>query len=153
MSAPHCCGKPTRLTNGREIYPHLPRLASKPIYTCDQCGARVGCHPGTTDPLGTPANAELRRARMELHNRMIDPLWQTADRSGGYQPEDEKARRRIRRSARTRVYEFLADRMGITRDECHTGMFDMEQCRAASRALKGVTYFEIREWAKRKEAA
>lgn len=153
-SAPICCGQPARLTTGAEVYPHRPDLHDKPIWRCDVCpDAYVGCHPGTTEPLGTPAGPDLRRARRMLHERMIDPLWQTADRSGAYGPLDEEGRRVVRQAARGRVYGFLADRMGLTRDETHTGLFDLEQCRAAWRALSGVAYPEIREWAQRRRAA
>ncbi len=84
---------------------------------------------------------------------MIDPLWQTADRSGAYGTLDDEGRRTVRQAARGRVYGFLADRMGLTRDETHTGLFDLEQCRAAWRALSGVAYPEIREWAQKRRAA
>jgi hypothetical protein len=79
---------------------------------------------------------------------MIDPLWMEADRSEIYAPEDGKARMAIRNAARGRVYAFLAEKLGLPRKDTHTGMFDLETCRAAWRALKGVTYAEIRDWAK-----
>jgi hypothetical protein len=153
---PLCCGKRARLTSGAEVYPYRPDLRDKPIWKCDGCGGYVGCHPGTQKPLGIPANAELRQARMLLHERIIDPIWKTADQLPDYRPEDGLARHRIRQTARVRVYSFLADRLGIDRKACHTGMFDLEQCRAAWRALRGVTYQQIREWAherRQKEAA
>lgn len=151
--APICsaCARSARLTSGREIYPHRPDLHDKPVWRCDGCGAYVGCHPGGTRPLGTPAGPELRAARMKLHDRMIDPLWQTADKSGGYEAATKGSRRRIQRRARDRVYLFLADRLGIAREDCHTGMFDLDRCRAAWRALQGVTYPEIRAWAQQNE--
>jgi len=37
--------------------------------------------------------------------------------------------------------------MGQTTDETHTGIFSIEQCRAAWRALTGVTCLQIRAWA------
>jgi hypothetical protein len=152
--APVCsaCGDKARLTSGREVYPHRRDLHEKPIWKC-RCGAYVGCHPGTTDPLGTPANAELRKARMLLHEKVLDPLWKTAADTGGYHPEDAKARIRICRSARRRVYAYLAFKLGIERDDTHTGMFDLERCRDAWRALQGVTYPEIRDWWKAQEPA
>ncbi|WP_084539622.1 zinc-finger-containing protein [Azorhizobium doebereinerae] len=154
--APICpaCGNAARLTDGSEIYQHRPDLHLKPIWKCDGCGAYVGCHPGGTRPLGTPADAELRVARSKLHEQMIDPLWRTADVSGEYGAANDRSRRRIRAKARVRVYDFMSHRLGIPRDECHTGLFDIERCRAAWRALQGITYPEIRAWAlKQKEAA
>ncbi|MFK5600207.1 zinc-finger-containing protein [Methylobacterium sp. HMF5984] len=149
-NAPICpaCDTPARLTDGREIYPHRPDLADKPIWACAICeDTYVGCHPGTENPLGTPADAGLREARMLLHRNRIDPLWKTADRTVDYRPKGDEDRKFIRKVARSRVYGFLAERMGLTRDTCHTGMFTLEQCREAYRALNRVTYPEIRAWA------
>lgn len=145
--APTCsrCRSAARLTSGREIYQHRPDLAAKPIWKCDGCGAYCGCHPSTTRPLGTLADAETRRARMQVH-AVLDPLWKTADKTPGYAPDSEKARARIRLKARNRVYAYLADRLGVPREECHTGMFDRDRCAEAIRALAGITYSEIRVW-------
>ncbi|WP_293862302.1 zinc-finger-containing protein [uncultured Alsobacter sp.] len=151
MTAPICCGKPTRLTTGAEVYPKRPDLRANPRYLCDECGAHVGCHPGTTKAVGTPAGPELRAARSKLHDQMFDPLWKTAAESGGYADTTSRQRKRIRQKARGRVYAFLAARMGLTTEECHIGHFDIEQCRAAWLALQGRTYAEIRAWAKSKE--
>ena len=152
--APKCgeCGTIARLTTGRAIYRNRPDLYAKPIWICDDlCGAYVTCHPGTNVPLGTPARAELRRARQVLHKNMIDALWKTAHLSGAY--VDVSNPKRIQRHARVRVYEFLADRLGIEREACHVGLFDLETCRRAWRSLNGVTYLEVRAWAKGRRAA
>ena len=151
MAAPICptCETAARLTDGREIYPHRKDLADKPIWACTICeDSYVGCHPGSEEPLGFPADAALREARQLLHHRRIDPLWQNAPRTGGYGALDDEGLKTVRRAARGRVYGFLASRMGLTREACHTAMFTLEQCREAWAALRGVTYPEIREWAK-----
>lgn len=144
-----------RLTNGKEIYPHRADLHHKTIWKCDGCSGYVGCHPGGDRALGTPANTQLRRARMDLHNELVDPLWRNAVKTGGYNVRfsDKDARGAIERTARTRVYEFLADKLGIGREQCHIGMFNLEQCRNARSALYGVTYPQIRDWAKAKAEA
>lgn len=141
-NAPLCpsCDAPARLTDGREIYPHRADLADKRVWKCDPCGGYVGCHPGGTEPLGTPAGPALRRARMELHHERIDPLWKAAHLNYPNPPTKKQSVGQINRVARSRVYQFLADRMGIDGADCHTGMFTLEQCRAARRALDGVTY-------------
>ncbi|MFC6790631.1 zinc-finger-containing protein [Methylobacterium komagatae] len=151
MAAPICpaCGTAARLTDGREIYPHRKDLADKPIWACTVCeDTYVGCHPGTEEPLGFPADGALREARILLHHRRIDPLWKNAPETGGYNTTDDGAVNVIRKAARGRVYGFLAERMGLTRDTCHTAMFTLEQCREAWVALNGVTYPQIRDWAK-----
>lgn len=143
---PVCCGRACRLTNGAEIYRGRADLAHKNIWKCDGCGAYVGCHGNSTRPLGTPAGPELRRAREILHNDLVDPLWMTADRCGLYNPEDDRARVKIRKAARRRVYAYLAHHLGIAYEDCHVASFDIYRAREAWNVLKGVTYIEIREW-------
>ena len=143
------CNKAARLTDGREIYPHRGDLADRKIWKCDGCGGYVGCHLGTTRALGSPADAELRKARGILHEQRFDMIWKTADATGGYKPEDDKARWRIRRTARTRLYAYLAHELDLSEAECHIGMFDLETCRRAWVALKGLDYPTIRAWAKK----
>jgi hypothetical protein len=151
---PTCCAAIARLTDGREVYPNRPDLHSKSIWVCDACRAYVGCHPGGTLPLGTPAGPALRRARERLHTLRIDPLWRTADEAEGYEPEDDVARKKIRKAARSRIYSYLAAKLGITdMSLCHTGHFTLEQCRVAWYALSQdepprpiISYSVIRDW-------
>lgn len=136
MEAPKCleCDLDCALTNGREVYPHRKDLAKTPVWICRRCNARVGCHPGSIRPLGFPANEALRKARALLHDRMLDPLWRDADDSlGPYQQR------------RLRVYRYLSETLKIPRDQTHTAMFDLDTCRRAWRALKGVTYQMIHD--------
>lgn len=44
------------------------------LYVCLNCKARVGCHKGTTEPLGCLADDELRKMKIEIHS-IIDQLW------------------------------------------------------------------------------
>lgn len=110
-AAPICpyCGKLAWLASGRQLYPHRKDLSGKLFYRCAPCDAFVGCHPGTLQPLGTLANAELRRARMAAH-QAFDPIW--------------RGRARSRRSA----YRWLAQQLGVAYEDCHIGMFDMGTC-------------------------
>lgn len=142
------CPGVAKLSSGAVIYPHRPDLASKPIWVCSSCGAYVGCHPNTKDPLGTCAGADLRKARSMLHKQMLDPLWINAPESESYKIDAPSDRLVIQRAARKRVYAFLADRLAISADDCHTGMFDLNTCRKAWRVLQGVSYREIRHWSK-----
>lgn len=145
-----CPNEQAEFVTGAVIYPHRPELADKKAWRCSACGAYVGCHPGTVEPLGRPAGPKTREARQYVHT-VLDPLWRNAP---ALYPAAAKAYG-IRRTARIRVYEWLADRMGLTAQECHTGMFTIEQCRVAYRLLKNTTYADIRQWAKarRKEEA
>jgi hypothetical protein len=105
------CGQPTQLVTGAKIYPHLSAYHDKLYYSCQECNAYVGCHKDGT-PLGTPANARLRWQRQQVHS-VLDPIWKSG---------------RIKRSA---VYAWLAQRMQLTSEQCHVGMFDENQCRRA----------------------
>ena len=69
---------------------------------------------------------------MMLHNELLDPLWRNAPAKYG-----KRGRRRAL------AYKFLAHKMGIDRDACHTGMFSLEQCRSAWRGLRGVTFADV----------
>ena len=104
------CNQPAQLVGGDVIYPHLPWLHGKMFYSCVPCGAYVGCHDGTTQPLGCLANAQLRVAKMAAHTA-FDPLWKS------------------HRLTRTAAYRWLARELGIEVGDCHIGMFDVEQCR------------------------
>lgn len=77
----YCCGcaeiSHARLTDGTEIYPHRPDLASLPFWICDRCKNFVGCHHKTKDhirPLGCIPTAEIKKARQHIH-ALLDPLW------------------------------------------------------------------------------
>ncbi len=113
MRAPTCpyCNNPSILVTGDDLYPHIPALRSKSFYRCAPCKAHVGCHPGTTKPLGRLANAELRRLKMDAH-AAFDHLW-----AGG-------------RMKRASAYKWLAGALGIDPKTCHIGMFNEDECRA-----------------------
>jgi len=73
---------------------------------------------------------------MLLHDRRIDPIWKI------------DAGSKECKAARHRVYHFLSEKLGIPREEVHTGLFDIERCRAAWRALsdksgKRITYADL----------
>lgn len=126
---PHCpyCDRKAELVPGLVIYPHRPDLAYKSFWRCEPCGAHVGCHPQAnkrgkggigdgTVPLGRLANAELRRAKQAAH-AAFDPLW------------------RSREMSRRDAYAWLAGALGISPDNCHIGMFDVDGCRAVVSAV------------------
>lgn len=102
------CQQPAQLVGGDVVYPHRRDLYGLRFYYCNPCGAWVGCHPGTTRPLGRLANAELRQAKVEAH-AAFDPLW----RSG--------------RKKRKEAYAWLAQQIGVER--IHIGECDVETCR------------------------
>ena len=117
------CNQPAALVTGAVIYPHRPDLHHKMFWQCKPCKAFVGCHDkgvgqgDGTKPLGRLANAELRQWKQRAH-AAFDPVW--------------KARHMSRRDA----YAWLAGQLGIKAEDCHIGMFDVDQCRAVVEAVE-----------------
>ncbi|WP_163836830.1 zinc-finger-containing protein [Spartinivicinus ruber] len=110
------CSREARLVTGNVIYPHKPELSSKYFWQCAPCDAYVGCHARNlkygndgTVPLGRLANRELRKAKSLAHV-YFDKIWQKGHAS------------------REMAYHWLAAKMQISREECHIGLFDVEQC-------------------------
>lgn len=107
-----------RLTNGAEIYPHRPDLASQPRWKCDGCGNHVGTHHKTsepTKPLGNIPSPELKRARIFIHD-LIDPAWKNG------------------MTSRKAIYAHLSKAIGR---EYHTGEIrTIEEARAVYSAAR-----------------
>lgn len=111
------CNNQAQLIGGNIIYPHRPDLHRLRFWHCEPCNAYVGCHKGTTRPLGRLANAELRQAKQEAH-AAFDPLWKFHTFKDGYQT-----------MTRTMAYKWLAEQLEIEVTVCHIGMMDVEMCR------------------------
>ena len=111
MKCPYC-GNDAELSTGHKVYPHRSDLANLKIWACFPCDAWVGTHKNspTHAPLGRLANAELRMAKRKAH-AAFDPLWKSGQMS------------------RKKAYALLSEKMGLTPDETHIGMFDVEQCK------------------------
>ncbi len=103
------CGKTPIVVTGDVLYPYRPDLHAKQFWRCPDGCAHVGCHSGTQVPLGDLAAPEVRVARMNAHN-VFDDIWKI----GGISRPD--------------AYRMLAERMGISQDECHIGKFDKDMC-------------------------
>jgi hypothetical protein len=82
-----------------------------------KCDAYVGCQKGTEKPLGRLANPELRYWKKQAHDK-FDRLWK-----GGVMN-------------RSRAYTWLSRTLNIPLDECHIGMFDIDQCKAVCSAVQ-----------------
>lgn len=153
VTPPDCasCDDPkTRLVTGKKIYPHRPDLYDLNFWLC-KCGAYCGCHKTKLGnyrrPLGRTANAELRKARGYCH-RIFDPLWKNAPDMACYDDseKDARSRRIIQNAARGRTYKYLAEAMNMTREECHIGMMDVDQCRQLYAICKTLSPELIRTW-------
>ncbi len=105
ITAPTCgdCSAPMELRNSRY----------GKFYGCSRYPACDGTHGAHSDgrPLGVPADAATRQARVRAH-AAFDTLWK-----GGAM-------------SRTEAYEWLRGAMGLSRAEAHIGSFTKEQCDA-----------------------
>lgn len=103
------CRRPATLVKGQEIYNTREDLWDQYFFCCQPCGARIGCHIGTTEPMGSMANNRLRQLRIRAHTA-LDPWW----RGGLY--------------TRTQVYEALSKKLKIPLAETHIALFGEAEC-------------------------
>jgi len=96
-----------------------------PVYTCEGyplCDAYVGCHPGTSRPLGRLANKDLRYWKKSAHFN-FDKLWRDKIINDIYPVYIADT------SNRNKAYIWLSKQLGIKLEETHIGMFDVETCK------------------------
>jgi len=118
------CGSPASLCDNATVYGR--QYGRGKMWLCEcwpQCDGRVGAHPDGR-PLGTLADAETRRLRMQLHG-VIDPRWRQLMDEG-----------RSKRQARSEVYAWLGQLMGS--DDFHVGNLNADECRRALALIDAV---------------
>lgn len=111
------CGAATEIKDSSVIYGTSYGL----VLICARypdCDSFVGCHRKSGEPKGTLASPLLREYRKKCHEG-FDGLWRGS---------------RDRR-ARGRAYAALRKAMGLTAEQAHIGMFNLEQCIALLRLL------------------
>jgi hypothetical protein len=108
------CGGRGRPVSGDVVYPHRTHLHKKIFYLCD-CGAYVGSHEKSGEPLGYPCGYDSRRARNRAH-AAFDPLWECK-----LFPD--------RRAA----YAWLASAMGIDPLICHIAKMGLSDSNRVTR--------------------
>ncbi|MGF7131966.1 hypothetical protein P3T40_003449 [Paraburkholderia sp. EB58] len=118
------CDRDAVLVKGTVIYPHRQDLYARNFWHCASCDAYVGTHRRNRklklngdEPLGRLANRELRKAKVATH-AAFDPLWVSGAMT------------------RQAAYEWLAGAIGVSSDNCHIGMFDLDACRAVVAAVE-----------------
>lgn len=113
---PYCGGPAKLLGSSTPIY----GKDYGPIWVClryPACDSYVGCHKGTTKPLGRMADKALRLAKSRVH-RLFDPMWRAKIARDGCS----------RHTARAAGYAWLALQLRIPVEKCHVGLFDLELC-------------------------
>lgn len=98
------CGAPMRLRYARKF--------QRFFYGCDRFPQCRGTHGAHSDgrPLGTPATVAVKTLRVQAHNA-FDPVWK-------YGPFPD----------RSAAYRWLAEELGLTKDQAHIGALDAAQC-------------------------
>ena len=107
------CGGEIQLIPAGQIYGssvHRLGYAGEYVFQCKNCDARVGCHRGTSRPLGNVVNETLRLKGMEAH-RVFDTFW--------------KSQHMIRATA----YRWLSQKLRIPERKAQIGGLEMDQCR------------------------
>lgn len=129
------CGGAVRLVSASKVYG--PAAAARlgierqSFYQCQNCNARVGCHPGSTRPLGNLANEALRMKRMETHH-VFDSFWEE------------------RGMSRTQAYKWMAKKMRLSEELAHIGGFEIDRCQ---KLIKLCEKERNKEQKQKKEAA
>lgn len=111
------CGAGTNYVSTTSHYDNGTRYPGR-ILRCNnypKCDSYVGCHVKSGYPKGSLANAELRAARQAAH-AAFDTRWKSRDQT------------------RAGAYFWLSRVMDIDADNCHIGMFTIEQCQAVQLA-------------------
>lgn len=122
------CHEPAKLTWLGDIgYPYQRDYG--PMYVCIPCAAHVGCHPGTTKPLGGVANAELREWKIKAH-AAFDPLWQAKIRRDGCSKSQ----------ARRAGYRWLSEQLGIPFEKTHIGYMNLDECKRVVEVCEAVRH-------------
>jgi len=109
------CGGPMPLLYGTHGWYY--RCARFPFCNCRHSAHQMGVRAG--QPLGRPADDETRAERVRAH-KLFDSVWYH---------ENPKISCRLR----TQSYAWLAKRLGLTKDDCHIGLFDLKTCRKVKR--------------------
>lgn len=112
------CGANMILRSADGIY--RENLNHTMLYVCKnypQCDTYVRTHPGTTIPVGTPANRELRALRNEAHH-YFDQLYRS-----GFMSKQE-------------AYLWLAGLLQVPLSQAHIGYLGDYYCREVIRESK-----------------
>ena len=114
------CGSDSEYIDNSYIYAESTGM----IYICKPCDAYIGTHKDQPlKSLGSLANKELRDKRVRVH-ALFDPMWQRNEREGV-----------PRHVARSDAYRWLSMALELDPEYTHIGMFDLEMCNKAIKAI------------------
>lgn len=120
------CGGTVIFTSNSEIYGK--EYGSGKCYLCIQCFAYVGTHePRPQEAYGILSDERMRKGRKMCHE-LFDFMWANG-------AEGKKGQKKALKKERGRMYQWLANKLGIPVAECHFGYFDIHMLRKAYRIL------------------
>lgn len=117
------CGSRAILRPASALGKTSPCYQGKEFYVCaryPRCDSYVAAHERSRLPMGTLANAPLRRKRHDTH-LAFDRLWKD-----GYMTIDE-------------AYRWLQVQLGIPKTEAHIAMFSEYRCEQVIRLCSAFT--------------
>lgn len=106
------CGSPALLRPASLVYGEKAKSPTAPYYVCARypaCDAYVAAHRDTHLPMGTLADAALRRKRIQAH-AAFDRLWESGLMS------------------RKQAYRWLQAQLDLPEQEAHIGNFSTFRC-------------------------
>jgi len=92
------------------------------FYGCNRfpsCTATHSCHQETGKPMGIPADKETKSWRMKAHEA-FDEVWKK------------------KLNKRQLAYLWLRTAMGMSREDCHIGRFDITFCKKVIEICKDI---------------
>jgi hypothetical protein len=123
LTCPYCGGN-APLDDTKKIYSGRDFGLA---YICENypaCDAYVGIHKETLRPLGRLANKELRHWKIKAHN-YFDELWKRKL----IKRKKQKGQKYKKLYGRNAGYKWLSEQLGIEKNYCHIGMFDVDMCK------------------------
>lgn len=133
MICPYCSSA-VKLTSSRKLYARDYGF----IWLCSaypKCDTYVGCHKGTKNPLGTPANAPLRKFRNLAHSS-FDTLWRRKQKKLLKETKQYQVKSNTKYLARSSGYKWLSEMLNVEFEKCHIGMFEIEKCKQVINVCK-----------------
>lgn len=127
MNNPVCskCGQRAKLVSSVEIYgDNSPSLGYFYLCKCTPEWCYVGCYPNSTKPLGTLADAKLRKLRQQLHT-VFSQWWKIPLSSRPCASDKYKVK------LKSKAHAALAKNMLINKADCSVALFNEEQCLVA----------------------
>ena len=106
------CGSRALLRPASVVYGARAAAPDAPYYVCARypaCDAYVAAHRRTRLPMGTLANAELRRQRIQAH-LAFNRLWESGLMN------------------KKQAYLWLQAKLGLPEEETHIGKFSAYRC-------------------------